>query len=106
MRRPEVLSPAGNPVKLKTAIAYGADAVYMSGKKFGLRTFSDNFDRDEMKASIAYAHEHGVKCYVTMNVMPVTGKANGRNQCPPVAALIYTRYPPSARKLKGMKTAG
>ena len=69
MRRPEVLSPAGNPVKLKTAIAYGADAVYMSGKKFGLRTFSDNFDRDEMKESIAYAHEHGVKCYVTMNIM-------------------------------------
>ena len=69
MRTPEVLSPAGNPVKLKTAIAYGADAVYMSGKKFGLRTFSDNFDRDEMKESIAYAHEHGVKCYVTMNIM-------------------------------------
>lgn len=69
MRRPEVLSPAGNPVKLKTAIAYGADAVYMSGKKFGLRTFSDNFDREEMKESIAYAHGHGVKCYVTMNIM-------------------------------------
>ena len=69
MRRPEVLSPAGNPVKLRTAIAYGCDAVYMSGKKFGLRTFSDNFDRDEMKSSIAYAHEHGVKCYVTMNIM-------------------------------------
>ena len=67
--KPEVLSPAGNPVKLKTAIAYGADAVYMSGKRFGLRTFSDNFDRDEMKESIAYAHAHGVKCYVTMNIM-------------------------------------
>lgn len=69
MRRPEVLSPAGNPVKLRTAIAYGADAVYMSGKKFGLRSFSDNFDREEMKESISYAHSHGVKCYVTMNIM-------------------------------------
>lgn len=67
--RPEVLSPAGSPEKLKTAIAYGCDAVYMAGKRFGLRTFSDNFDRDQMKACIAYAHEHGVKCYVTMNIM-------------------------------------
>ena len=69
MRRPEVLSPAGSPEKLKTAIAYGADAVYMSGKRFGLRTFSDNFDHEQMKASIEYAHAHGVKCYVTMNIM-------------------------------------
>lgn len=67
--RPEVLSPAGSPEKLKTAIAYGADAVYMAGKRFGLRTFSDNFDHDQMKECIAYAHEHGVKCYVTMNIM-------------------------------------
>lgn len=68
-RRPEVLSPAGSPEKLKTAIAYGCDAVYMAGKRFGLRTFSDNFDRDDMKSCIAYAHERGVKCYVTMNIM-------------------------------------
>lgn len=67
--RPEVLSPAGSPEKLKTAIAYGADAVYMAGKRFGLRTFSDNFDHDQMKECIAYAHGHGVKCYVTMNIM-------------------------------------
>ncbi|MCR5199739.1 MAG: U32 family peptidase [Saccharofermentans sp.] len=67
--RPEVLSPAGSPEKLKTAIAYGCDAVYMAGKRFGLRTFSDNFDHDQMKACIAYAHGHGVKCYVTMNIM-------------------------------------
>ena len=65
----EVLSPAGSPEKLKTAIAYGADAVYMSGKQFGLRTFSDNFDHEQMKECIAYAHERGVKCYVTMNIM-------------------------------------
>lgn len=68
-KKPEVLSPAGDPEKLRTAIAYGADAVYMSGKGYGLRTFSGNFDHDEMKSSIAYAHERGVKCYVTMNIM-------------------------------------
>ena len=69
MRSPEVLSPAGDIEKLKTAIAYGADAVYMSGKNFGLRTFSGNFDHDDMKAGIAFAHEHAVKCYVTMNIL-------------------------------------
>ena len=68
-KRPEVLSPAGSPEKLRTAVTYGADAVYMSGKRFGLRTFSDNFDHDQMKESIAYAHDHGVKCYVTMNIL-------------------------------------
>lgn len=69
MRKPEVLSPAGDLDKLKTAIDYGADAVYMSGKRFGLRTFSGNFDHDEMKEGIAYAHSKGVKCYVTMNIL-------------------------------------
>ena len=66
---PEVLSPAGDMDKLKTAIAYGADAVYMSGKNFGLRTFSGNFEHDDMKEAVAYAHSKGVKCYVTMNIL-------------------------------------
>ena len=69
LRAPEVLSPAGNLEKLKTAVAYGADAVYMSGKSFGLRTFSDNFTHDEMKEGVEYAHARGVKCYCTVNVM-------------------------------------
>ena len=67
--RPEVLAPAGNLEKLKTAVAYGADAVYMSGKSFGLRTFSDNFTHQEMEEGVKYAHERGVKCYCTVNVM-------------------------------------
>lgn len=66
----EVLSPAGNAEKLKIAVEYGADVVYMSGKTFGLRALSDNFTREQMVSSIAYAHSRGVKCYVTMNVMP------------------------------------
>lgn len=69
MNKIEILSPAGDPEKLKVAVAYGADAVYMSGKTFGLRTFSGNFTREEMKEGIAYAHAHNVKCYVTMNIM-------------------------------------
>ena len=68
--RYEILSPAGNPDKLRAAVNYGADAVYLSGQSYGLRAFSDNFNEDEMKAGIAYAHDHGVKCYVTLNVMP------------------------------------
>ena len=68
--RVEVLSPAGNPAKLRTAVNYGADAVYMSGKNYGLRALSDNFTREEMVESVAYAHARGVKCYVTLNVMP------------------------------------
>ena len=68
--RVEVLSPAGNPAKLRTAVNYGADAVYMSGKNYGLRALSDNFTREEMVESVAYAHSRGVKCYVTLNVMP------------------------------------
>ncbi|MBQ0012212.1 MAG: U32 family peptidase [Clostridiales bacterium] len=69
MCKPEVLAPAGNLEKLKTAIAYGADAVYMAGKQFGLRTFSDNFTHEEMREGVEYAHARGVKCYCTVNVM-------------------------------------
>ena len=66
----EVLSPAGDLSKLKTSVNYGADAVYLSGTSYGLRASSGNFTKEEMKEGIAYAHAHGVKCYVTMNVMP------------------------------------
>ena len=68
-RRVEVLSPAGDIEKLRTVIEYGADAVYMSGKSFGLRTFSGNFTREEMVEGISFAHSRGVKCYVTMNIL-------------------------------------
>ena len=75
--RYEILSPAGNPEKLRAAVSYGADAVYLSGTSYGLRAFSDNFNEDEMKSGIAYAHDHGVKCYVTLNVMPTEEDLNG-----------------------------
>ena len=75
--RVEVLSPAGDPAKLRTAVTYGADAVYMAGKNFGLRALSDNFTESEMIDGIAFAHAHGVKCYVTLNVMPTEDELGG-----------------------------
>ncbi len=65
----ELLSPAGNFEKLKTAVYYGADAVYFAGKKYGLRAFSDNFELDELKQSVDYCHEHNVKAYITINII-------------------------------------
>jgi len=68
-KRVELLAPAGNLEKLKMAVQYGADAVYLAGKLFGLRTASDNFSFDEMKEGVSYAHEHGKKAYLTMNII-------------------------------------
>jgi len=70
MKRPEILSPAGNFEKMKAAILYGADAVYLSGKIFGMRAAADNFSTEELKEAVEYAHERGVKVYLTLNTMP------------------------------------
>ena len=70
MKRPEILSPAGNFEKMKSAILYGADAVYLSGKVFGMRAAADNFSIEELKEATEYAHERGVKVYLTLNTMP------------------------------------
>ena len=68
LNNPELLSPAGDPEKLRIAIAYGADAVYLSGNALGLRAQSTNFSNAELIESVAYAHERGVRCYATMNI--------------------------------------
>ena len=70
MKRPEILSPAGNFEKMKAAILYGADAVYLAGEVFGMRAAADNFTVDELREAVAYAHERGVKVYLTLNTMP------------------------------------
>ena len=70
MKRPELLSPAGNFEKMKAAILYGADAVYLSGRIFGMRAAADNFSIEELACAVAYAHERGVKVYLTVNTMP------------------------------------
>lgn len=70
VKRPEILSPAGNFEKMKSAILYGADAVYFAGQIFGMRAAADNFTLDEMREAVAYAHERGVRAYLTVNTMP------------------------------------
>ncbi|MBR7116235.1 MAG: U32 family peptidase [Clostridia bacterium] len=70
MNRPELLAPAGNFEKMRSAILYGADAVYLSGKIFGMRAAADNFEIDELKEAVSYAHERSVKVYLTVNTMP------------------------------------
>ena len=70
MKRPEILSPAGNFEKMKSAILLGADAVYLAGQVFGMRAAADNFTIEELHEAVAYAHERGVKVYLTLNTMP------------------------------------
>ena len=66
-RRPELLIPASSLEVLKTAVVFGADAVYIGGEAFGLRAKAKNFSREEMEAGILFAHEHGVKVYILRN---------------------------------------
>lgn len=74
MKRPEILSPAGDFEKLKAAVKYGADAVYLAGTDFGMRAASNNFTDEEMKNAVDFSHENGVRLYVTVNVMPRDGE--------------------------------
>ncbi len=69
MKKPELLIPASSLEVLKTAVIFGADAVYIGGEAFGLRAKAKNFTRTEMAEGIAFAHEHGVKVHVTVNIL-------------------------------------
>ena len=70
MRKLELLSPAGDMERLKMAVKYGADAVYLAGTVFGMRAFAGNFTPEELPLAVKYAHDHGVKAHVTVNIMP------------------------------------
>ena len=70
MKKAELLAPAGNLYKLKIALKYGADAVYIGGEAFSLRVAADNFTPEEMKEGIEFAHSMGKKVYVTANIIP------------------------------------
>ncbi|KAF0145363.1 MAG: putative protease [Nitrospirae bacterium] len=70
MKKPELLAPAGDFEKLRTAIHYGADAVYLGDSRFSLRGKAGNFNPDELRAAVNYAHEHDKKVYVTVNIFP------------------------------------
>ena len=70
MKKPELLAPGGSLEKLKTAINYGADAVYIGGEAFSLRVAAENFSYEDMKEGLRYAHERGKKVYLTANIIP------------------------------------
>ena len=69
-RKPEILAPAGDMERLYMAVDYGADAVYLAGTSFGMRSFAGNFSPEELPEAVRYAHAHGVKVHVTVNTMP------------------------------------
>ena len=70
MKKPELLAPAGSLGKLKYAIVYGADAVYIGGEAFSLRVAAKNFTNEEIKEGIEFAHKYGKKVYITANIIP------------------------------------
>ncbi len=71
---PELLAPAGNFEKLRAALLYGADAVYLSGKSFGMRAAADNFTDDELAEALALVHAQGKRAYIAVNIMPRTAQ--------------------------------
>ncbi|WP_214824165.1 peptidase U32 family protein [Exiguobacterium algae] len=80
MKRPELLAPAGNLEKLKMAIHYGADAVYIGGQQFGLRSRAGNFSYDEMTEGVHFAHARGAKVYVAANMVTHEGDIEGAGE--------------------------
>ena len=68
-KRPELLIPASSLEVLKTAVMFGADAVYIGGEAFGLRAKAKNFSMEDMKKGVEFAHAHGVKVHVTVNIL-------------------------------------
>ena len=80
----ELLAPAGDMERLKTAIKFGADAVYLAGNNFGLRKNSKNFDENELKEAVDYAHKNNVRCHVTMNIVPHDKDLEG--------IIVYIKY--------------
>ena len=70
MSKLELLSPAGDMERLHMAVLYGADAVYLAGTSFGMRSFAGNFNDEELPRAVKFAHDHGVKVHATVNTMP------------------------------------
>ncbi|MEG1527995.1 MAG: U32 family peptidase [Clostridia bacterium] len=80
MKKIELLAPAGDKEKLKTALHFGADAVYLAGKNYGLRAFSGNFDIEEIEECVKFAHSMGKKVYVTVNIFAYDDDFDGLRQ--------------------------
>lgn len=77
IKKPELLAPAGNLEKLKIAVAYGADAVFIGGQEYGLRSSADNFTFEEMKEGVEFAKKYGARIYVTTNIYAHNENMNG-----------------------------
>lgn len=73
----ELLAPVGGMEQLRAAVRFGADAVYGGMKSYGLRAFAGNFNPEQLREAVRYAHDHNVKFYVTMNILPVDADMNG-----------------------------
>ena len=69
IKKPELLAPAGNLEKLKIAVHYGADAVFLGGQEYGLRSNADNFTIEEIKEGVEFANRYGAKIYITTNII-------------------------------------
>ena len=76
-KKPELLCPAGDMERLKMSVLYGADAVYLAGTSFGMRSFAGNFSPEELPEAVRFAHDHGVKVHVTVNTMPRGNEIGG-----------------------------
>ncbi|MDY3280956.1 peptidase U32 family protein [Dysosmobacter sp.] len=74
--KPELLAPAGDWERLRMAVLYGADAVYLAGTSFGMRSFAGNFADEELPRAVRYAHDHGVRVHCTVNTMPRNDEAD------------------------------
>ncbi|MDD5938181.1 MAG: U32 family peptidase [Clostridiales bacterium] len=74
---PELLAPAGDMERLRMAVAYGADAVYLAGQMYGMRAFAGNFSREELREAVDFCHAHGVRVHVTCNTMPRNEELTG-----------------------------
>lgn len=77
LKKPELLAPAGDFEKLNMAVLYGADAVYLAGTSFGMRSFAGNFSPQELPKAVKLAHEHGTKVHVTVNTMARSRELDG-----------------------------
>ena len=95
-RKPELLSPAGDMEKLRMAVAYGADAVYLAGTSFGMRSFTGNFTPDELPKAVQLAHAAGVKVHCTVNIMPAMMR-------PPRSRSISSSWTPRASTLSSSR---
>lgn len=80
-KRPEVLAPAGTLEKLKVAVDYGADAVFVGGQQYGLRSRAGNFSMEELQEGINYAHARGARVHVAANMVTHEGNEVGAGEC-------------------------